>query len=443
MAQRLGPGEALADRRLADQPAQEPQVRHEAQDDGLVERALEAGEGGLPILARGDDLGQQGIEPRPDLRADRDPRIDADALTGREARAPRRGRSPAGSRSRRPRRRAGPRPRGLPWPGSGRPRPGRARVGQPGAARDRQLVRHEIAARDGLGDRVLDLEPRVHLEEVGVAVVGDEELAGAGAPVAHGGGRRSAASVMRGANLRIEGGRRGLLEHLLVAALERAVALAEVDAVAMGIEQDLDLDVARALEVAARGSGGRRRRRSRPRAGRRRARRAGREVADDPHALAATARRRLDDERARRSASRPSRGPCRTGRRRRSRAASRRRAPRRGGARRPCRPWRGSPKPAARPSGCRPPRPPRRTRPARRGSRSRDGARRPRRPGGRDHGRAVEEVDGSGPSMPGRPSGCPGDRRSAGSVSRSRPDWPRRAHGSRCVGDASGARPSR
>ena len=33
-----------------------------------------------------------------------------------------------------------------------------------------------------------------------------------------------------------------------MAPLDRAVALAEVDAVAGGIEQDLDLDVARALE---------------------------------------------------------------------------------------------------------------------------------------------------------------------------------------------------
>ena len=33
-----------------------------------------------------------------------------------------------------------------------------------------------------------------------------------------------------------------------MAPLERAVALAEVDAVAVAVEQDLDLDVARALE---------------------------------------------------------------------------------------------------------------------------------------------------------------------------------------------------
>ena len=35
-----------------------------------------------------------------------------------------------------------------------------------------------------------------------------------------------------------------------MATLERAVALAEMDAVTAGVEQDLDLDVARTLEVA-------------------------------------------------------------------------------------------------------------------------------------------------------------------------------------------------
>ena len=40
-------------------------------------------------------------------------------------------------------------------------------------------------------------------------------------------------------------GRRRFLDHLLVAPLHRAVALAEVDRVAMAVGEDLDLDVAR------------------------------------------------------------------------------------------------------------------------------------------------------------------------------------------------------
>src|SRR5207344_2407802 len=42
--------------------------------------------------------------------------------------------------------------------------------------------------------------------------------------------------------------RRRFLEHLLVTALDRAIALAELDASTVGIEQDLDLDVTPALD---------------------------------------------------------------------------------------------------------------------------------------------------------------------------------------------------
>src|SRR5207248_3316006 len=51
-----------------------------------------------------------------------------------------------------------------------------------------------------------------------------------------------------GAELGVDGGRRRLLDELLVAALDRAVALAEVDHVAVSIREDLDLDVTRILE---------------------------------------------------------------------------------------------------------------------------------------------------------------------------------------------------
>jgi hypothetical protein len=37
----------------------------------------------------------------------------------------------------------------------------------------------------------------------------------------------------------------GFFQHLLVAALQRAVALAQMDGVALAVAEDLDLDVAR------------------------------------------------------------------------------------------------------------------------------------------------------------------------------------------------------
>ena len=47
---------------------------------------------------------------------------------------------------------------------------------EPLAARDPDLPLHEIHAGHHLGDRMLDLQPGVHLEEVEAAVLVEEEL---------------------------------------------------------------------------------------------------------------------------------------------------------------------------------------------------------------------------------------------------------------------------
>ena len=52
---------------------------------------------------------------------------------------------------------------------------------------DAQLRRHQVDAGDRLGDRMLDLEPGVHLQEIELAVRRQQELAGAGVAVADGG----------------------------------------------------------------------------------------------------------------------------------------------------------------------------------------------------------------------------------------------------------------
>ena len=51
------------------------------------------------------------------------------------------------------------------------------------AGRDADHRLHDVDAGDHLGDGVLDLHARVHLEEVEVVVLVDQELAGAGADV--------------------------------------------------------------------------------------------------------------------------------------------------------------------------------------------------------------------------------------------------------------------
>src|SRR5205823_2344142 len=96
----------------------------------------------------------------------------------------------------------------------------------------------------------LDLEARVELEEVEVARSVDQELERAGAAIAPGAGRPQAGLVHRGARRLRQVRRRRLLDQLLVAALDRALAVAAHEHAPQAVRQDLDLDVARALQQA-------------------------------------------------------------------------------------------------------------------------------------------------------------------------------------------------
>jgi len=116
-----------------------------------------------------------------------------------------------------------------------------------GGDADHQL--DEVDPGDALGDRVLDLQAGVHLEEVEVARLAvDDELDGAGALVIHRPGQRHRLLAHRLPHFLVEEGTGRLLDHLLVAALDRALAFVQVQAVAVGVAEHLDLDVARALD---------------------------------------------------------------------------------------------------------------------------------------------------------------------------------------------------
>ena len=120
---------------------------------------------------------------------------------------------------------------------------------QPLAGRDANLLLDDVDAGDELGDRVLDLQARVRLEEVEVPARVHQELERAGVGVLHGArgvddGRAELAALLLG-----ERQRRRLFDELLVAALDRALALAEVHDVAVLVAEHLDLDVARRLDV--------------------------------------------------------------------------------------------------------------------------------------------------------------------------------------------------
>ncbi len=110
--------------------------------------------------------------------------------------------------------------------------------------REPDLLADQVDAVHLLGDRVLDLEPGVHLEEVEAAVPVEQELDCSQRLV---GGRlddRQRRLTELAPQLGRDHRRRALLDHLLVAPLDRALALADEDRVAVAVGRDLDLDVA-------------------------------------------------------------------------------------------------------------------------------------------------------------------------------------------------------
>ena len=120
--------------------------------------------------------------------------------------------------------------------------------GECGALGHGELEGDQVDAEHGLGDGVLDLEAGVHLQEVRPAVR-DQELHGARAGVVD----RARGAHRERAQLRLQrlgqAGRGCLLDHLLVAALEGAVAGAEGPHRAVRVGEDLHLDMAAALDV--------------------------------------------------------------------------------------------------------------------------------------------------------------------------------------------------
>jgi hypothetical protein len=124
------------------------------------------------------------------------------------------------------------------------------RYGERLACRDEYLLADDVDPGDRLRDRVLDLYARVHLEEVVRAVRVEKTLDRS---------RRPVADRTRGVDrdctdprteLRVDGWGRRLLDELLMASLDRAVALSEMHDVAVRVGEDLHLDVAGVVEIA-------------------------------------------------------------------------------------------------------------------------------------------------------------------------------------------------
>ena len=115
---------------------------------------------------------------------------------------------------------------------------------RPGGDADLRL--HQIDTGRALGDRVLDLDARIHLDEVIPAVVGIlQELDRARAGVMRGTADGERGSAQLRALCVGKEHRRGALHHLLVTALRRAVALEHMHQRPVKITEDLHLHVPR------------------------------------------------------------------------------------------------------------------------------------------------------------------------------------------------------
>src|SRR4051794_29113508 len=98
---------------------------------------------------------------------------------------------------------------------------------------------------------MLDLQSRIHLHEVeAFSVFFGDELDRAGADIRDGARRRDRCLADIEPPLGGKPRRRRLLDDLLVPALDRAVALEQMDDIAVAVAEDLRLDMARAFQIA-------------------------------------------------------------------------------------------------------------------------------------------------------------------------------------------------
>src|SRR6266852_836523 len=210
--------------------------------DELAQRASCARDCLRAIGPMNDELGDERVVVRRDVRAGSESRVDANTRSGGRdpARDPLRVRHELASRifgiDAHLDRVSGPRHLLL----------GEAE-GQTGS--DADLLLDKVDAGDSLCDRVLHLKPRVDLEEIELAVT-EHELHGAGVDVARRRRCPDRGLAHGGSDLRRD--RRGwsLFHALVLAALDRALALAKVHGAAVAVADDLDLDVPRFGHIA-------------------------------------------------------------------------------------------------------------------------------------------------------------------------------------------------
>src|SRR5262249_3235884 len=118
-----------------------------------------------------------------------------------------------------------------------------------GSGGDHDLALDQVDVGDHFRDWMLDLDTRVHLDEMKLAVLIHEEFDRACVAVADGGERLAQDAANFLAQFRRNLQRRRFFEQLLVAALNRALALSEADDVSVLVSENLKFDVPWVLDV--------------------------------------------------------------------------------------------------------------------------------------------------------------------------------------------------
>src|SRR4029079_13798046 len=114
---------------------------------------------------------------------------------------------------------------------------------EPLPRRDSDLLAHDVDSGDELGHRMLHLETGVHFDEEEDTIHPNEELERPGVAIADGLARARNRRLHSLSRRRIERRRRRLLDELLVAALDRTLALSKRQHATGVVAEHLNLDV--------------------------------------------------------------------------------------------------------------------------------------------------------------------------------------------------------
>ena len=123
-------------------------------------------------------------------------------------------------------------------------------VAKVSAAGDPQLLLDDVNPSDHLGDRVLHLEAGVYLQKIETTVLIQQELYSAGADIARQPSQPYGHLTHFLSQISVQGAGGRFLDHLLMSPLKRTLAFTQVNDIAVSIGQDLELDVAHALNDA-------------------------------------------------------------------------------------------------------------------------------------------------------------------------------------------------